>query len=266
MKSEDKNKEFVDEQENIETAAREFYKPQAESYADYIEMEEKRTVGKLEREDILHGHIESQILGYHHRRADSELSQYHVNWDIINSDSVEALKQALVNAEKEEDMQRFLTDNSVFLIQHFGGGHGRYVIPKPRLGSELIPDYFIAETSSIGIEWHGIELESPIVNGYTTSGQPSHYLTHSIQQIIEWRAWLESFLAYARTPKSNNGLGLVGITSDLSSTILIGRRATEIPPTYNNFRRQTKSKQNIEIHTYDWLVEQAEIRVQSLRH
>jgi len=176
-----------------------------------------------------------------------------------------APRQVLEEAKVEEDLQKFLTENSIFLVQHLGGGHGRYVIPKPRLGAELIPDFLIAEMSSIGIEWYGVELESPFAEMFTSSGQPGHLVTQAIQQVVEWRAWLESNLAYARNPKSENGLGLVGIAPDLPATILMGRRDKEFPTNFNAFRRQVKSKQNIEIHTYDWLAEQAEIRVRALQ-
>lgn len=145
-----------------------------------------------------------------------------------------------------------------------GGGHGRYVIPKPRLGADLIPDYLIAEMSSIGIEWHGVELESPLADYFTANGQAGNLLTHAIQQIVDWRAWLQSNIAYARTPTSNRGLGLIGITNDLPSTILIGRRTAEIPARFNDYRKQIKTSQNIEIHTYDWLVEQSQMRAQQL--
>jgi len=37
------------------------------------------------------------------------------------------------------------------------------------------------------------------------------------------------------------------------------------PPNFNAYRREIKSRLSIEIHTYDWLVEQAENSVQSLQ-
>ena len=35
----------------------------------------------------------------------------------------------------------------------------------------LIPDYLLAEMSSVGLEWHGVELESPSAELFTNSGQ-----------------------------------------------------------------------------------------------
>jgi len=256
--------EFKDEQKDIELVSGELGKSLADSYAEYIEVSEGGYVGIQEREDMARGHVEYAVSTYHHKRANTELEQYLVLWDKITTDDILALKQVLEEAKVEEDLQNFLTGNSIFLVQHIGGGHGRYVLPKPRLGAELIPDFLIAEMSSIGIEWHGVELESPFAHIFTSSGKPSHHVTQAIQQVVEWRAWLESNVPYARSPKSEDGLGLVGITPDLSATIIIGRREGEFPPNFNAFRRQAKSKQNIEIHTYDWLVDQAEIRVRAL--
>jgi len=257
--------EFRDEQKDIELFYGKLGKNLADSYADYIEADEGRVVGKCERADMVQGHIEDAVSLYHHGRAEKELEQYLALWDAITADHIMALRQVLKEAKVEEDLQKFLTENSIFLVQHLGGGHGRYVIPKPRLGAQLIPDFLIAEMSSIGIEWHGVELESPFARMFTSSGQPSHLVTQAIQQVVEWRAWLESNLNYARNRKSEGGLGLIGITPDLPATILMGRRDQEFSSYFNAFRRQIKSRQNIEIHTYDWLAEQAEIRVRALQ-
>lgn len=264
MKKDSKPSELIDEQARLESAAAEQYRPQAESYGDYLELEEGRSVGPQERESFVQGHVRNTVALYHHQRVRTELEQFSVPWMNITPEHIAALKHVLEHATNEEDLQRFLTDNKLFLIQHLGGGHGRYVIPKPRLGADLIPDYLIAEMSSIGIEWHGVELESPLADYFTANGQAGNLLTHAIQQIVDWRAWLQSNIAYARTPTSNRGLGLIGITNDLPSTILIGRRTAEIPARFNDYRKQIKTSQNIEIHTYDWLVEQSQMRAQQL--
>lgn len=265
MQDKDDLSEFRDEQKDIELFHRKLGKNLGNSYADYIEADEGRVVGKHERADMVRIHVEDAVSAYHHDRAKKELEQYLVLWNKITTDHIMPLRQVLEEAKVEEDLQKFLSENSIFLVEHLGGGHGRYVIPKPRLGAELIPDFLIAEMSSIGIEWYGVELESPFAEMFTSSGQPGHLVTQAIQQVVEWRAWLESNLAYARSRTSENGLGLVGITPDLPATILMGRRDKEFPSNFNAFRRQTKSRQNIEIHTYDWLAEQAEMRVRALQ-
>jgi len=266
MQERDNINDFTDEQENIELMAKVEGERFVNAEADYIKWDEGRTVGERERADMLHRHVVSQVAQYQNLRVQEELQEYHVNWDTITIEQVDALKRALNDASCEEDMQCFLNENRIFLVQFLAGGHGRYVIPKKQLGAELIPDFLIAETSSIGIEWHGVELESPHARLFTSSGQPHNQLTHAIQQIVEWRDWLASNISYARSPKSDNGLGLVGINGDLPATIIIGRREDEIPSSFNAFRTQIRQRQNMVIHSYDWLVEQAEYRVNLLHN
>ena len=265
MQERHESSELSDEQHGIELQAKEIGEMLAESYARYTEVAEGRTVGKHERDDMVRNHIGHAVSTYHHERAKKELEQYHVEWSEISAEHVITLKHVLESANTEEDIQRFLTDNKIFLVQHLGGGHGRYVLPKPKLGAELIPDFLVAEMSSVGLEWYGVELESPADEMFTSSGQPSHHLTTAVQQVMEWRDWLASNVMYARSPKSENGLGLVGIDADLPATILIGTRKKQFPSSFNAYRKQMKRKLNIEIHTYDWLVEQAQNRVQSLQ-
>jgi len=220
---------FRDEQKDIETFHKEVGKNLANSEADYIEADEGRVVYGRERADMARRHVEGALSAYHHTRA-KELEPYLAPWSNITANDITALRQVLKDAKVEEDSQKFLTANPSFLVQHLGGGHGRYVIPKPRLGAELVPDFLIAEMSSIGLEWYGVELESPLAKMFTSSGQPRHLVTHAVQQIIEWRAWLGSNLAYARSLESEQGLGLAGITPDLPATILMGRRSEKFPP------------------------------------
>lgn len=255
--------EYKDEQQEIESRAERVGEVMAASYKQYTSKSEGWTPSESELKDMIESHKEFAVSTYHHQRAKKELEEHFVSWDKITSTQVATFGQVLEDAKREEDIQQFLTQNRVFLTQHLGGGHGRYVIPKPKLGSQLVPDFLISEMSSIGIEWYGIELESPSAVMHTSSGQASSKLTQSIQQILEWRDWLATNLAYARNPKSENGLGLVGIDAHLPASILMGRRR-DFPSKFNAYRKHIKNSLNIEIHTYDWLLEQCESRVRIL--
>ena len=170
-----------DEQSVVESTSWEDGKILADSEVAYIEFDEGRTVGEEERKDIAHRYVKGEVSTYHHYRAKEELEQYHVYWDAITPEHITKFKGILESASTEEEIQRFLNKNRIFLIQHLGGGHGRYVIPKPKLGAQLVPDFLVAEMSSIGLEWHGIELEPPSARLCTASGQPSAKLTSAIQ-------------------------------------------------------------------------------------
>src|SRR6266851_10069983 len=94
-------------------------------------------------------------------RRNDPLKDFFVWWDEIHQDDVVRLREALDSASREEDIQQFLQDNPKFLIQHLGGGHGRWVIPKKRLG-EYVTDFMIGDKHSFGHEWQAVELESPL--------------------------------------------------------------------------------------------------------
>lgn len=63
-------------------------------------------------------------------------------------------------------------------------------------------------------------------------------------------------LDYARRPREQDGLGLVGIDSRVPGLILIGRRHA-FPDRFNEFRKQIGDRERIVIHSYDWLIDVA---------
>lgn len=192
------------------------------------------------------------------------LRDFFVWWDHVTHDDYTALLNALNGAKREEDIQQFLQSNPQFLIQHLGGGHGRWVLPKQKLGAEHITDFVIAERHSFGFGWQAVELESPLRPMFNKNGDPSQHLNHAIRQITDWRAWLKSNQAYASRPKTDGGLGLTDIDSNLRGLILIGRRAA-IDPETNARRRQLVQDLNIEIHSFDYLLQSLQGRLASLK-
>ncbi|SEM04316.1 protein of unknown function [Variovorax sp. YR750] len=153
--------------------------------------------------------------------------------------------------------------NPELLIQHLGGGHGRWVIPNQPLGAEHVTDFLIAEKHSFGFEWQAVELESPLRPMFNKKGDPSSYLIHATRQIQDWRAWLHVNQNYASRPRLESGLGLSGIRADLAGLILIGRRAS-LTPGVEHRRHQMIKDLNIRIHSYDYLVEAVAGRTSSL--
>lgn len=74
----------------------------------------------------------------------------------------------------------------MLLAQIVGGGHGRWVIPRQRLGAEHVTDFLVGEKSSIGFEWLAVELESPKARMSRKSGDPTQTLNHAVRQITDW--------------------------------------------------------------------------------
>lgn len=195
--------------------------------------------------------------------ASDPLRDYFVWWDRIRQSDVDSLREAIDTAKLEQDLQAYLEEHPHMLIQHLGGGHGRWVIPHQRLGAEHVTDFFIGERDSMGFTWVAVELESPRARMFTAKGDPTKELVHAMRQVANWRAWLKTNQNYAAQTRDNGGLGLKDIGQDVAGLIIIGRDC-ELRPDTRNLRRQIAEDSRIDIHTYDWLVRNAQGRVDSL--
>jgi hypothetical protein len=71
---------------------------------------------------------------------------------------------------------------------------------------------------------------------------------------MDWRNWLENNLDQAQRPKAKKGLGLHDIKRMSQALVLVGRRS-RIPDTDDAKRQEYRQSNDIQIHTYDWLLE-----------
>jgi len=182
------------------------------------------------------------------------LGKYIVWWKDFSDKDETDFAACLVRANTEQVIQDFLTQKPILLALQLGGGHGRWVIPQKRLGSEFVMDFILGEKSSIGFEWHAVELENPGAKMFTKSGDQTRELTHAINQIQNWRAWLRENQNYAAKSIDKGGLGLTEISADLPGIIFLRRRA-DISDSTKSLRWQMAKDSNIKIHTYDYLLD-----------
>ncbi len=197
--------------------------------------------------------------------VNDELADGYVHWDDITAEEIDAYRAVLETANDERPLQKHLALHPILLVQHLGGGHGRWVLSQKRLGAEYVTDFVIGERSSSGFEWQFVELQSPRGQLFVpSSGRQSKQLDEGLRQINEWRRWLAANRDYARRPRDQNGLGLVNVSADDPGLLLIGRE-TDLTPTDRDRRRQLAAKLNVNIRTYDWLVRRAEARLQGLQ-
>lgn len=190
---------------------------------------------------------------------DDTLRDFFVWWDDISCEDIKMLETTTESAKREEDIQIMLTEKPILIVQHLGGGHGRWVLPKKKLGAEYVTDFIIGERHSFGFDWVAVELESPTARMFTAKGDPTKELTHAIRQIQDWRSWLKSNRDYATRVRNKKGLGLTDIDSNVPGLILIGRRQM-VDASTDELRRQMVQDLNITIHTYDFLVDSARSR------
>lgn len=183
-----------------------------------------------------------------------DLREFFVRWDQVVPSELEEFREILEAAETERPIQAYLEQHPHILIEHLGGGHGRWVIPQKRLGAEFVPDFVIGEASSGGHEWYLVELESPRARMFARAGHPGAELNHAISQILTWRSWLTANRDYAARARREHGLGLSDISPALDGLILIGRRELEDEKMVA-VRHQYGADLKITIHTYDFLLE-----------
>lgn len=172
----------------------------------------------------------------------------------VTEDALRNFIKCIDQAQDERPIQAFLESYPHFLLGTQRTGHGTWIIPRKRLGSEFVTDFLVASGSSGGVFWELLELESPNAVPFQKSGEPSKVLRHAVAQIEEWRRWIERNIGYAQRPKSQDGLGLAQIHSRTAGTIYIGRRA-QFPVKYNDIREQFRKQTSISIMTYDRLIE-----------
>jgi hypothetical protein len=166
----------------------------------------------------------------------------------------DVLRSVLDGAEDERPLQQLMEERPRLVSAAFGsGGHGRFVRSQVRLGSQYVADFMLADTSSMGMFWTLIELESPREPMFLKSGEFAAKARHAIYQVQSWRRWLAENIDYARKPPAA-GLDLIDIESSPEALILIGRRSNGDADT-NWLRRDLLKNQRIRMHSYDELVD-----------
>lgn len=177
-----------------------------------------------------------------------------VDWMDDNEVDRRQFRRMLTRAKCEADVQRLLTQYPRYLIQHLGGGHGRWVLPQFRLGKDYVADFVIGERHSGGHFWQLVELECPTKKMFNKNGAPSATLTQAMRQITDWRNWLHQNQNYAARSTKEEGLGLTDIVGQASGLIIIGRRR-DLNAESDARRRQMMRDTDIQIRTYDFLCE-----------
>jgi hypothetical protein len=170
---------------------------------------------------------------------------------------VETLRRVINASVDERPIQDHLAANPRLFSPLLGGGHGRWVRPKVRLGDRFETDFMVADADSTGFHWLYVELESPKADIFLKSGELAEKARHGIHQIHEWRNYIEQNGSEARRLREEGGLGLPQIGRSDWGLVLIGRTET-IGEDPAERRRQLESDERILVHTYDWLLDQLE--------
>lgn len=195
--------------------------------------------------------------------ADKEI----VPWDVLCGKGTTILKsikqrwESLINnpCVKESKLHEFLSDHSGMFF-----GQAAFIIPRAELGSDFQADFVIAtDKASYGIKYTFVEIETPQSLVYTRSGDPSARLTHALQQVLNWKAWLTRHRGHVRRFFPSIYSGREEFTN-FSFCIVIGRRSL---PTSNAAKRNDLARETgIKIHSFDYLTDMLRLRFSFLWH
>lgn len=181
--------------------------------------------------------------------------------DSVDHFPVDPLVRALTRTKVDADIAEYLklldggaAEAAVhqFLATHFYFFNGLIrlfdvspLYSKVKLGSQYEVDFAFFDLTSFGPEWNLIEIEAPSRQMFTKAGNPTAALTHAIQQVRDWHAWVHENLDYARKlmPKIEYPMGYV----------FIGRRVHLTSAAKEKLRRFAYENRNfLHIHTLDW--------------
>ena len=157
--------------------------------------------------------------------------------------AIEQLENLLDASERNENsLQKCITQNPILLGLDYSK-----IIPKHKLGSEFEVDYALEKFNGL-IDL--MEIESSTLSIFTRQGNPSRYLVHAEQQVIDWLDWIEKNNSYARNR-------LEGLISP-KGFVIIGRSSSLTEKTKASLIRRNKIFNGIiSILTYDDILTKA---------
>lgn len=179
------------------------------------------------------------------------LKSYRVTSRVPSVDAIRELEDLLESGEPNEaPFQKLVERHMELLALLVTGNWITYVLPQQRLGAEYVTDFLVLGVNSLGPQWVAVELEAPRHEILTQAGDLRAAVQHAVTQIQDWRDWLTDNVSYAQSE-----LGLHGITNKVQGLVIIGREDPQ------NDRQPARSRvseqQNIQIHSWDWLLRQA---------
>ena len=169
---------------------------------------------------------------------------------LTSPETLDEFERLLGDAIDERPLQSFLASSPSLLAALLPPGASYWCLDRPRLGSDHVPDFLLASSSSAGFHWVMVELESPTAKALTKAGLPARHLVAAQKQVRDWRTWLTRNVAYAR-----DGLGLTDIDCNVPAFIVIGRRSVLAPRQIEQYR--ALSTQSLTVLTYDRLCDAA---------
>ena len=161
-------------------------------------------------------------------------------------DKLQRFRTLLAEAQREEDLQVFLTQNPYLLCPHYSR-----LWPKLPFGA-TVSDYVF----ELATDYLLVEIEPQNHKLFTKSGDPTAKLTHAISQTDDWTRYIQDNLTTVR-----NELQLDRITPHPKRLVVIGR---DRDLTEDNKRRlRVMERDNLKIWTYDDVYSNAKTTIEN---
>lgn len=119
-----------------------------------------------------------------------------------------------------------------------------------------VTDFVFREPSN---DYVLVEIESPLRDLFRKDGQQRQELTHAFNQIIDWRIFIENNLQRVR-----EDIGLLGISSNPRSLIVIGRSAALTEEDRRKLATLQGQIPRLRILTYDELIQSSKAMAENL--
>jgi hypothetical protein len=197
------------------------------------------------------------------REANNRVPDY-VFWSVLNAEGKD-LKNTLVRkwqgllgdrSLREEAYQSFLSDHAGFFFSD--GIYRMVVLSKIRLGANWVTDFVnTCSQQSYGFSYELIEIESPHTPPFNRSGKPSERLSQAVQQIQNWKRWIDSNRSEAKRlfPSANFTLA---DSPNFTYTVYIGSR--ENTQKWQEQRNFHSKELGIKIRSFDSLTDRVRTR------
>lgn len=179
------------------------------------------------------------FLGIQLREQNAKPEQTETKADTIKKlRDISAKFEALLNdADKEEDLQKFLKENPMVLHPT------AEVIPKKKLGEDFITDFVLVAPSDQGATYTLVEIEKSSHPVLVKDNSLSSQTNHAIKQTRDWDIWLEQNKAYLQNK-------LPGFETP-KYMVVIGRGIQLDATAKAYLRSYNRDWKNIELLTFD---------------
>ena len=172
------------------------------------------------------------------------------------------LLNELTNAEKENDIQRYIKDNKKWFIpaslfeDYDFGHHEAFIVPEQALGVDYRVDYMLLGRNSIGHHIVFVEFENVNVDyKIRSANMETESVRKGLAQIKDWKRWIDSNKDYFM-----KSCGLSSISANIPTWgiryCLVVSRRDRMDETVNQMRRQSELEMSgLHIVSYDRLVD-----------